>query len=207
MSEIDKNELLRRISIVNESFEGIISYHEVFYIHSILYSAERSLAAFNRYEDLLTKNEDATILISTIQEAIGHAGALSRYFWISGLGYKSPKELITLRQNRAKKLRDKFSLTDDSPLKERSLRDAWEHYDERLDTFLITNDIGYFFPTPIVDEHTLADEPEGRIFKLLDIKAHCLVLLGRKYFFKPIKEEVLKVYNIALKADENGGRL
>lgn len=205
--EIKENELIRRAEIVNNSFEGIIPYHEVFYLESILYSAERSLAAFERYEKLLNKKENPSLLISTLQEAIGHAGALSRYFWISGLGYRTTKELKKLKSNRAKKLREKFNLTEDSPLKERSLRDAWEHFDERLDIFLITNDTGYFFPAPILDSHTLADEPEGRIFKLLDTKSHCLILLNKKYFFKKIKEEVKKVYDYALKANENGGRL
>ncbi len=205
--EIEGNELRRRAEIVNNSFEGIIPYHEVFYLESILYSAERSLAAFERYEKLLYQKESPSLLISSLQEAIGHAGALSRYFWISGLGHRTPKELKKLKSNRAKKLREKFSLTEDSPLKERSLRDAWEHFDERLDVFLITNDTGYFFPAPILDDHTLADESEGRIFKLLDTKSHCLVLLNKKYFFKKIKAEVKKVYDYALKADENGGRL
>ncbi len=209
MKELEEKELLRRISIVNNTCAGIIPYHEVFYIHSILYSAERSLAAFERYFNLLKSDSgDAALLISSVQEAIGHAGALSRYFWSSGLGRKSPKELIKLRQERAKKLREKFELTESSPLRDRALRDAWEHFDERLDIFLITIDTGgYFFPTPILDEHSLADEPDGWIFKLLDTKAHCLVLLGKKFFFIPIIAEVTKVYNYALKADENGGRI
>lgn len=205
--ELDEKELLRRIAIINESSEGILPYHEVFYIHSILYSAERSLAAFNTYEKLLTKNGKAATLISIIQEAIGHAAALSRYFWISGLGYKYPKELIKLRKKRAKKLREKFGLKDDSPLKDRTLRDAWEHYDEKLDIFLIVNDIGFFFPDPLLNDYKIGDESVGRIFKLLNIDAQCLILLGKKYYFNKIKDEVLKIYKTALIADENGGRL
>jgi hypothetical protein len=207
MNEPEEKELLRRISIVNEQCSGIAPEHEAFYLHSILYSAELSLAAFDRYEDLIKIKANATLLISTIQEAIGHAGALSRYFWASKIGPKSTKEKNEMRKNRAKKLRNKFGLTETSPLKERSLRDAWEHFDERLDIFLISNISGYFFPAPILDKHTLADEPVGKIFKLLDIEAHCLVLLGKKYFFIPIQQEVLKVYDYAINAIQNGGRL
>jgi hypothetical protein len=204
MVEIEEKELLRRISLITDSYDGISPEHEAFYIYSILYSAERSLSAFDRYEYLIKKKANATIIISTIQEAIGHAGALSRYFWESRLGPKSTKKL---KEKRANKLRNKFGLTETSPLKERSLRDEWEHFDERLDTFLIKNIAGYYFPTPILDRHTLADEPCGKIFKLLDIEASCLVLLGKKYFFIPIKQEVLKVYKYVMDAIENGCRL
>jgi hypothetical protein len=198
---------LKRIAIINEYCDGISPEQEISYIYSILYSAERSLAAFDRYEDLIKIKTNATILISTVQEAIGHAGTLSRYFWVSRMGYKSTKELNELRKKRADKLRNKFGLIESSPLKERSLRDAWEHFDERLDIFLITHFAGCFFPTPILDKHTLADEPGGRIFKLLDIEEQCLVLLNKKYFFNPIKQEVLKVYNYAMNVIENGCRL
>lgn len=204
MVEFEEKELLRRILLIIENYEGIAPEHEAFYIYSILYSAERALSAFDRYEELIKKKANVTILISTIQEAIGHAGALSRYFWESRMGPKSTKKL---NEKRANKLRDKFGLVGTSPLKDRSLRDEWEHYDERLDIFLIKNIAGNYFPTPILDRHTLADEPCGKIFKLLDIEAHCLVLLGKKYFFIPIRQEVLKVYNYAMCAIENGCRL
>ena len=207
MIEINKKELERRTSIVNKEFDGIIPYQEVFYIHSILYSSERSIDAFNRYESLREKENNPAILISIVQEAVGHAAALSRYFWLSGVGPKVPKELKEHREKRAKKLRSKFGLKDDSPLNDRSLRNAWEHFDERLDTYLLLNDSGYFFPSPIIGEHNLADDTIGRIFKLLDTEAECLVLLGQKFFFKPIKEEVIKVYNSATNKDRNGGRL
>jgi len=87
-----------------------------------------------------------------------------------------------------------YKITDDSPLANRELRNAWEHFDEKLDAYVLSNDAGYFFPTPIINSHTLADDPAGKIFKLLDPENHCLVLLGQKFFFEPIRNEVERVF-------------
>ncbi|MFX0138795.1 MAG: hypothetical protein ACFFDN_34460 [Candidatus Hodarchaeota archaeon] len=204
---MEKEELVKRAKIACDSFNGIVPYHEVFYIHSIIYSASRALEAFERYKELRKKEVNSSYLIATVQEAIGHSAALSRYFWPSGFNFRGPKELKKLKDSRAKKLRDKFGLSDNSTLKNQNLRDAWEHFDERLDIYLISNDAGSFFPSPIIDSHKLADDPNGKIFKLLDPDEECLVLLGKKFFFGPIIQEVLKIFSHAVKADNNGGRL
>lgn len=47
----------------------------------------------------------------------------------------------------------------------------------------------------MLGEHTLADDPVGKIFKLIDPENECLVLLGRKFFFSPIREEVKRIFN------------
>lgn len=49
--------------------------------------------------------------------------------------------------------------------------------------------------------------PVGQIFKLLDPEEECLVLMGEKYFFIPIYEEVLRIFNMAKESDNNGARL
>ena len=89
----------------------------------------------------------------------------------------------------------------------RDLRNAWEHFDERLDEYFLENDSGYFFPTCLIGTHTLADEPTGHIFKLLDVKEKCLVLMGEKFFYAPIRTEVLRIKRQATDFDANGSRL
>ncbi|WP_260492816.1 hypothetical protein [Pseudoalteromonas maricaloris] len=63
-----------------------------------------------------------------------------------------------------------------------------------------------FFPSSIVDDHTLADDPIGHIFKLFDIDNNCLVLLGDKFFFEPIRNEVKMVFEKAMEFDQKGSR-
>jgi len=202
----EENELIRRANAVIESCGGIVPYAEVFYIQSLLYSSARTLESFEEYEELLRADVEAAYLVSVVQEAIGHAAALSRYFWPSGLG-RAPQEIKELRKKRAEKLRQKYNLSEESPLRKRSLRDTWEHFDEKLDVYLLENDAGHFFPSPIVASHELADDPTSKIFKLLDTEAQCLVLLGKKFFFGPIKDEVQKVFNRSKPTNERNGRL
>ena len=192
---MDETELERRAKINVDMCGGIQPMHRIFYSHSIHYSAERSLSAFSEYESLIQKdNPEALRLISAVQEAIGHAAALSRYFWPTSMGDKKKQsEQIEMRKKRGENLRSMFNITDDSPLHNRDLRNAWEHFDEKLDTYLISNDSGIFFPDPIRGSHTLGDDPIGKIFKLIDTETECLVLLGKKFFFAPIREEVKRI--------------
>jgi len=194
---VSNEELERRAEITIGTCEGIQPMHGVFYDLSIRYSAERALAAFELYDYLLGKNADASSLVSAVQEAIGHIGALSLYFWPSPFGKKKDKiKQYELKMARGKKLRVKFNITEESPLSDRGLRNAWEHFDEKLDTYVLSHDAGYFFPTPIVQSHTLADDPVGKIFKLLDPEAECLVLLGKKFFFGPLRTEIEKIFSV-----------
>ncbi|UVK88771.1 hypothetical protein LOY52_01515 [Pseudomonas sp. B21-051] len=193
MSELDPEELEQRAKLTLDMCGGIQPMHISFYALSISYSAERALAAFELYDHLIEHVADAASLISSVQDAVGHIGALSRYFWPSPSGKKNSQH--ALRLARGEKLRKHYKIADNSPLADRELRNAWEHFDEKLDTYVISNDAGYFFPTPIIDSHTLADDPTGKIFKLLDPEHECLVLLGRKFFFRPLRDEVERIFS------------
>jgi len=204
----DSEELDKRAKLIAEKYDGILPYFEAFYLISIHYSSDRCLESFYHYQQL--KNEDDVIpdyIISVVQEAIGHAAALSRYFWPSPGGTKSQKNLQELRLKRGKKLRESFNLDDTSPLFNRELRNAWEHFDERLDSYLAGMDSGMFFPNCQIGSHKLSDDPVDQYFKLLDIEAECLVLMGTKYFFAPIRYEVERIFAKNTEFFKNGARL
>ncbi|EJL6704751.1 hypothetical protein NMS58_001797 [Vibrio cholerae] len=204
------DELESRAKIIVEDFSGIFSPYDAFYIHSIIYSASRCLEAFEHYEFAKEKQADSDYLISLVQEAIGHAAALSRYFWpvwYPGKLNKTHPYQAALRKKRGEKLISAFGMEEDSPIHNRDLRNAWEHFDENLDDYLLKNDAGHFFPDSAIGNHTLADEPTYHLFKLLDPEAECLVLMGKKYFFGPIKSEVGRVYDRANYLQQNGYNL
>ncbi|GAB1045095.1 hypothetical protein AYI83_21075 [Shewanella algae] len=189
-------ELERRAKLTNEMCGGIQPMHKPFYTLSVKYSADRCLKAFSAYDDLLAGGASAEELISSVQEAIGHAAALSRYFWPTSMGKKKEaKEQIAMRQARGEALREIYGVSNNSCLTDRDMRNAWEHFDEKLDVFVLSHDAGCFFPMPMLGEHTLADDPVGKIFKLIDPENECLVLLGKKFFFSPIREEVKRIFN------------
>ncbi|MEO0834731.1 MAG: hypothetical protein AAFY16_01830 [Cyanobacteria bacterium J06642_3] len=79
---MDTEEKERRAKIVIESYNGIIPYCEAFYLHSIIYSAGRCLESFEQCDYMKNQDVNPDYLISIVQEAVGHAAALSRYFWV-----------------------------------------------------------------------------------------------------------------------------
>jgi hypothetical protein len=117
---------------------------------------------------------------------------------------KTGRELAAARGER---LRRAFNLTDESPLKSRSLRNAFEHLDERLDKFLLSDIVGYFFPSPTVGSDELTEDALGNFFKLVDPDHGICVLLSEKFEFGPIRGEAQRILKRALKMAENGSRL
>lgn len=207
MKKLNKKDLEKRALLISANHQGVHPPFEAFYLHSILYSAQRCLNSFERYEKVKNTDIPAAGLISLVQEAVGHAAALSRYFWPSVSKRKGEENQQQLRTKRGKKLRLAYDLKEDSPLHDRKLRNAWEHFDERLDRYLLGDIAGMMFPSCIVGSHILADDPVGHIFKLLDTEAECLVLLNQKFYFSPIRKEVHIILEKTNKFSNEGSRL
>ncbi|MCA2008024.1 hypothetical protein [Tritonibacter mobilis] len=200
MARLDEDVRREREAMIAREYQGIYPINEVFYIHSIIYAAERSDTAFQRFDKAVAADLPPTLIVSTVQEALTHAGALSRFFWPMK---KKENELTVARGN---KLRDAFALDDTSALKWRRLRNAFEHFDEDLDRFLLHDRAGCFFPGPLVDDQALADDSIGHIFKLVDPKHGICVLLGEKFEFRPIRSEVRRILSRANEMHKQGGR-
>jgi hypothetical protein len=196
--EISKEENQTRAKTIIDDYGGIYPVFEAFYIQSILYAAERAEAAFTGFDQAVNEDTADEKVFALVQEGLTHAAALSRFFW--------PMGREDLSKARGAKLRSVFGL-DDTPLKQRYLRNAIEHFDEDLDKFLLGDVVGYFFPTPIVGDYNLADEETGHIFKLVDPIRGICVLLGKKFDFNLIRVEVQRVLEVALEMDRQGSRL
>lgn len=200
MTTLDEATLKSRAAMIAATYGGISPPCEAFYIHSILYAAERSENAFLRFDAAVAEAASDTQIVSTVQEALTHAAALSRFFW-------SMKKNDPLSAARAARLRDAFGLDDNSALKRRNLRNAFEHFDEDLDRFLLGDHVGCFLPSPIVAEHALADDALAHVFKLVDPDHGVCVLLGEKFEFRPIRAEVGRVLADAMEMQKRGSRL
>ncbi len=204
LSESDLD--LRARRIVNE-WDGIYPLYEAFYIHSIMYSADRVLEAFERYDSLRRKNAPAPDQVSAVHEALGHAAALSRFFWPSGVGPRRRTAQRELTQARAAKLRTAFGLTDSSPLKDRSLRDALEHFDERIDRYLLSSDAGQYMPVPRIGDSSTLPDGMHHIFKLVDPATESFVILDSKFRFGEIRQEATRILLEARRMSKSGDRL
>ncbi|WP_147270269.1 MULTISPECIES: hypothetical protein [Rhodopseudomonas] len=188
---LDKNERDRRANLTVMQCDGIQPIYVAFYGEAIYYSAERAEAAFARFFDCAKEPQSSSVVVSSVHEALGHAAALSRFFF--------PVKNETLARARGARLRQLFSIRDDSPLADRELRNSLEHFDERLDEYLLGDIAGYIFPGPMVQDADLADDVLGHIFRLVDPKTETFVLLGRKYSFGPMRNEVERVARLARK--------
>jgi len=181
MAQSDEERRERENYVVNQS-DGILPMYEAFYIEALTYCAGRARSAFQRFDRALTDEQDQAAIVATAHEALSHVAALSRYFW--------PAREKPLHFARAKKLREALGIDETSPLADRGLRNALEHFDERLDTFLIQDLVGYMFPGPLVGEASLSDDALGHIFRLVDPASQVFVLLGERYEFGPMRVAV-----------------
>lgn len=142
-----------------------------------------------------------------MHEALGHAASLSRYFWPSGAGPTKRPKIKELRKARAAKLRAAFGLSESSILRDRSLRDALEHFDERLDQYLLVSDAGRYMPLPRVGDSDGLPNGVDHIFKLVDPEREVFVMLDQRFEFGPIRGEAVRIMVAARDMSRNGDRL
>lgn len=198
MALSDQERASREHTIATE-YQGILPYFEAFYLESIAYTAGRAVAAFDRFEIAAKKGDSKEETVASVQEALTHVAALSRFFW--------PTRKSALTQARGKRLRARFAIEDGSPLQSRELRNALEHFDERLDKFLVDDHFGYFFPSAMVGDTSLSEETIGHIFRLVDPETLQFVLLGKAYSFKELREIAKTIEFKASEKSQSGGRL
>jgi hypothetical protein len=191
ITSLSATELDRRRAIVINDHDGIVPHVVVLYVLSIEYSARAAVSAFMQYSSEIENSGNDGDAVSYVHEALTHCAALSRFFWPT-----RPKPLAAAR---ALKLRTLFKIDDDSPLKNRALRNALEHFDERLDDFMVENDIGYFLPQAMLGSHELLDNNTNKIFKMVDPLTEKMVILNNIFEFAPLAREASAVL---LRVDE-----
>jgi len=175
---------------------------EAFYITSMLALTESALSSAGWMKDILLQIKDGPSLVN-IQSALNHlqnillqSGALSRYFWPSRSAHNS----------RGIQLRKALQVSDDSPLKSRTVRDHIEHFDEKLDTYLQTMSAGYvvpyyFGPTPA------SDCTPRHYFRAYFVDSGTFEILGNQVVIEPLIVEIMRIHNLLVEFEENGDRL
>ncbi|NEW85825.1 hypothetical protein DU475_00915 [Rhodopseudomonas sp. WA056] len=186
---LDKPELERRAKLIVTECDGIQPIFIAFYIEAIYYAAERAEVAFANFAEGAKLAQSASATVASAQEALGHAAALSRFFF--------PVEKKALPRARGARLRQLFAVRNNSPLQNRELRNAIEHFDERLDEYLLGDIAGYILPSPMVEDSDFADETLGHVFRLVDPKTKTFVLLGKKYPFGPMHDEITRIAELS----------
>lgn len=182
---MEENERKRRIDLIEES-GGIASPYHVFYIHSLFYSAQSCVFSAKRAIELFESGSNADMVFASLHEGLLHAAACSRYIW------PSEKRLHKIRGERLQKL---LGFSDQSALKDRKLRNMLEHYDEKLDNFLLEDLAGNFYPNTIYINPQRQIAVYDHLFKAVSFEEGWMIILGQKIFFASIFEEVFRLYD------------
>ncbi|WP_369928488.1 hypothetical protein [Xanthomonas sp. NCPPB 2632] len=135
-----------------------------------------------------------TGLLSELQNLIVHAGALSRYLWAANPEHRW----------RGAELRGALQIADEHPLRNRDLRNAVEHFDEKLDDYLAGGLVGHIVPEYIGPMPTSNGVPL-HLFRAYYVDTARFQLLDKSYEIQPIVTAVWDVHKKLLKMDQSGG--
>jgi len=179
--------------------------HEAFYIDSMLFSTVAAAASVDAVAGTLEAVErgelartdiDEDAFLNHLQHIVLQGAALSRFFWPVRAGHSA----------RGAYLRTSLGITDASPLKSRDLRNALEHFDERLDRYLEANVVGYILPR-FVGRTPQKDGAPAHLFRAYFIDRGVFSLLGQEYEMQPIVDEIARIHDLLVLAVESGHRL
>jgi hypothetical protein len=186
---------------------AIFPLYEVFYIESLLFNTTSALASatwfsseLNRLAASDTDEVDETFnsedMLDNLQNIIVQGAAVSRYFWPVRSGHEA----------RAEQLRAAFDVDDASPLRSRDLRNAIEHFDERLDKYLAEGIVGR-----IVPHYFGTTQPSGgvplHLFRGYYLDVGEFELLGDRFVVQSLVDELSSLHAKLRFCLENGGRL
>ena len=183
-----------------EEFE-ILSFHEVFYVESLLFCTESALSSASAIINLLENNKDGKFdfppqpHLNKIQNIVNQGAAISRFFWPSDTKYK----------NRGKALCAAYDVMDTSPLRCRKLRNMMEHFDEYLDDYLDDCTAGQFIPD-YFGRKPPSDRGPVKIFRAFFTNTGEFEILGQIFSIQPIVDEIGRIHNLLLESVDRGSR-
>lgn len=195
--------------MVEELPDGIWPPHEAFYIEGMLFCTAAALRAAEDVHAALERGaqhspsspewqESARLILDGVQTLALQAAALSRYLW--------PAREKEPHLSRAERLRVGLGVLNDSAIRNRALRNALEHFDERLDEFGRSLMAGVILPTYV---GPLGPEPEGpaHLFRAYYTDCGVFEVLGERFQMIPILDEMRKMHERLLMAADRGRRI
>ncbi len=90
-------------------------------------------------------------------------------------------------------MRNYFQIDEASPLFDKRLRNAVEHFDERLDLYLQEGIAGYIFPSMVLASRVASEVPH-HIFRAYYMEEGEFELLGESFKIQPIFRAVQEVH-------------
>jgi hypothetical protein len=188
---------------------GIWPPHKAFYLESLLYCTNSALRSADAVRNSLEAgrthvpgsaawSEQASNILDGVQNIAIQAAALSRYFW--------PARKETIHAARGQHLRGGLRVHEDSPIRNRDLRNQIEHFDEELDRLLGRGIVGNVFPQ-YVGPFPGDDEVPRFLFRAYFTDTAVFELLGHRYHMQAIVDEMSDLHDRVLACCEAGHRI
>jgi len=166
--------------------------YQVFYMESLLSitsSAITSIDIFIENLDEVDAYKNDLHLLDLLQNIINQTAMLSKYFFV----HESKRDI---HRNRAEHLRELFQIADDSILRDKTVRNFIEHFDEKLDELFSKPIAGTFYPNFIGFKEQLR-EPLF-VFRAYYLDEQYFEILDKKFHIKPIFDEIIRIHNCAI---------
>jgi hypothetical protein len=146
-----------------------------------------ALMAAQIAQDAMNRN-DQDAFWASIQNCLTAVANISKAFW--GQAGKFAKE--------RKPLRDSLGVGNKSPLQQTSMRNNFEHFDERLDEWYTTsaqrNHIDYMIGPP----NMIKGAADIDMFRVFDTTTGDVVFWGKRYPLNMIVQEIQRLHPLAV---------
>ena len=176
---------------------GIHPPYQIFYSLSMAFctkSAVRSVEVLGEVFEHLANSDspdpekdiDTQSVLDELQNIVVQGAAVARYFWPIREGQQ-------IHAHRAAALREQFDIQDGNPLRVcKPLRDAMEHFDERLDKYLAKGIVGHIFPNYFGYDGARDGVPI-HFFRAYFIDSGIFEMLGERFEIEPLANELLRL--------------
>jgi hypothetical protein len=175
---------------------------EAFYIRGMLFNTQSALCSiasishvFDKLPEQATEDDFNALpthaILNELQNVIVNGAALSRYFWPV-----RKKE----HEGRGAQLREALKISDNNPLYFRELRNAIEHFDERLDKYISSGIVGAVIPEYVGPKPYENDVPV-HFFRAFFTDTGVFRLLETEHEIELIVEEIIRINELLEKAD------
>lgn len=188
--------------------KGIWPPYQAFYIHSMLFctaSALRSVSLLNKNLEKLLETKCSPgegafrqrAVLDSLQNIVNQGAALSRFFWPSRQGVNG------VHKNRAEHLRKALRIGEDNILRDRTLRNDLEHFDEQLDRHLQGHVVGHVIPEYVGPTSERTGVPV-HVFRAFYADAGVFEMLGKRYKVEPIADEIGRIHDLLVEREGTG---
>jgi hypothetical protein len=140
--------------------------------------------------DLEARKQGLDLFWYSAESFLRATGNISKVFWPPPPLSRN-KDLSDITKKRGEHLQRIYQMSDNSPLKNRTLRDLFEHFDERLDEWFYSSEHHNLFDSNLLPRQFVAKSKD--YLRNFDPVEWVLFFAGDELEFKPIIESVVEL--------------